>query len=153
MYFVEIKCFNCLLIDYKSKIMNSIHAINSPDWSDKTILIVDDLKNIFEYFKLAMSRTGVHMFWANSGKSAIEYVKKENSIHLVLMDIQMPGMDGYTAGAEIKKLRPELPVIVQTAYVLEESEQKALDKGLDGYIAKPIRINLLLNLLSRFLNS
>ncbi len=125
-------------------------AVKTPDWSDKTILVVDDLKTIFDYYKIAMSRTKVHLFWAESGEKAIEYVRNEPSIQLVLMDIQMPKMNGYEAGAEIKKMKPDLPVIVQTAYVLDESKEKALNNGLDGYIAKPIRVNLLIDLLSGF---
>ena len=138
------------MIDNKKRKM--VHQLKQQktDWSDKTILIVDDLNTIFDYYKMAMSRTKVNLFWAENGESAIEYVKKEPSIELVLMDIQMPGINGYEAGKAIKKLRPDLPVIVQTAYVLDESEEKALDAGLDGYIAKPIRINLLVNLLSGF---
>ncbi len=129
---------------------NKKNTVKTPDWSDKTILLVDDLRTIFDYYKIAMRRTKVHLFWAENGEKAIEYVRKEPSIQLVLMDIQMPGMNGYEAGTKIKKVRPGLPVIVQTAYVLDESREKALAHGLDGYIAKPIRINLLIDVLSGF---
>ena len=121
------------------------------DWSDKSILIVDDLKTIFDYFKLAMSRTGAKLFWADNGEKAVDYVKKEHGIKLVLMDINMPGMDGYEAGKKIKEIKPDVPVIIQTAYVLDESEQKALKMGMDGYISKPIRLNALMELLEGFL--
>jgi CheY-like chemotaxis protein len=130
--------------------MNKNIAASNYDWSSKSILIVDDLEIIFNYYKLAVSRTGVSLYWTDNGSKAIEYIKNQPEINLVLMDIQMPGMDGYETGKLIKKIRPELPVIIQTAYVLEETEQKAFDNGMDGYISKPIKLNLLLNLIDNF---
>ncbi len=131
--------------------MNDTKQKKPINWSGKSILIVDDLKTIFDYFKLAVSRTGVKLFWAANGQKAIEYVKKNPEINLVLMDVNMPGMNGYEAGKKIKEIKPELPVIVQTAYVLDESEQKALQMGMDGYISKPIRLNRLMELLNAFM--
>ncbi len=130
--------------------MDKTNAAANYDWSNKSILIVDDLEIIFNYYKLAISRTGVRLYWSDNGEKAIEYIKNEPDINLVLMDIQMPGIDGYKTGKEIKKIRPDLPVVIQTAYVLEETEQKAFENGMDGYIAKPIKLNLLLNLIDNF---
>jgi CheY-like chemotaxis protein len=137
-------------INDNNTFMDKNRAASSYDWSSKSILIVDDLEIIFNYYKLAISRTGVRLYWTDNGTKAIEYIKKEPGIDLVLMDIQMPGMDGYETGKEIKKMRPELPIIIQTAYVLEETEQKAFDNGMDGYLSKPIKLNLLLNLIDNF---
>ena len=131
---------------------NNNTDINNYNWSNKTILIVDDLEIIFNYYKLAMSRTGVRLFWADNGKKALKYVKNQPEINLVLMDIQMPDMNGYETGKKIKQHNPELPVIAQTAYVLDEPEQKAFENGMDGYIGKPIKLNHLLSLLAGFLN-
>ncbi len=131
--------------------MSTLKTKKNTDWSDKSILVVDDLKTIFDYFKLAMSRTGAKLFWADSGQKAIDYIQKEPNIKLVLMDINMPGMNGYEAGRKIKEIKPDIPVIVQTAYVLDESEQKALKMGMDGYISKPIRLKLLMEMLEGYL--
>jgi len=125
---------------------------NMPDWSDKTILLVDDLKPIYDYFRFAMGKTGVHLLWAENGEKALQYIKNESSIDLVLMDIQMSGINGYETGKKVKMLRPDIPIIIQTAYFFEENEQKVLDNGLDGFITKPIRLNILIKLLTGFLH-
>jgi hypothetical protein len=65
------------------------------------------------------------------------------------MDIRMPVMDGYTATKEIKKFRPDMPIIAQTAYAMESDRKKAMDEGCDDYIAKPIRRQDLIEIISR----
>ena len=68
------------------------------------------------------------------------------------MDIRMPLMNGYEATALIKKIRPDLPVIVQTAFTSKEEKQRAEKAGCDGFITKPINKNNLLELIKELLN-
>ena len=73
-------------------------------------------------------------------------------ISLVLMDIKMPGMDGYTAARIINESRPELPIIALTAYALREDRDKALKSGCVDYLSKPVNRELLMKMLSKYLN-
>ena len=63
----------------------------------------------------------------------------------------MPVMDGYTATREIKKIRPDIPIIVQTAYAAEEEKSKSFEAGCNAYLAKPISSMALLKTISEFL--
>jgi FOG: CheY-like receiver len=66
------------------------------------------------------------------------------------MDINMPDMNGYEATREIKKLKPDIPVVAQTAYSISGDREKILDSGFDDYISKPIKKEDLYNLIERF---
>jgi len=70
---------------------------------------------------------------------------------MILMDIELPVMDGYTATKEIKKIRPELPVVAQTAFAMMGERERSQEAGCDEYISKPIRKDTLLEIISRFL--
>ena len=91
------------------------------------------------------------IYHAKNGKEAVEYCEKIEDIDFVLMDINMPIMDGYTATKKIKELRPNLPVIAQTAYSTPEDKQKALDAGCCDFISKPINKDLLKAIIDKFL--
>lgn len=84
------------------------------------------------------------------GSLAVREVRQNPRIDLVLMDIRMPGMDGYEALGEIKKIRPELPVIAHTAFALPEDKKNALDAGFDAFLTKPVNIEELFGLIHRF---
>lgn len=115
------------------------------EWPDKTILIVeDDISSSF-FLKEVLVDTEADLLFASNGKEAIKKCIDNSDIDLVLMDIQMPEMDGYTATEEIKKIKPDILVIAQTAYSLPEEETKAYEAGCDDYITKPIEMFELLN--------
>jgi CheY-like chemotaxis protein len=78
-------------------------------------------------------------------------VESNPEISLVLMDIKMPVMNGYLATKKIKKLRPDLPVIAQTAYALVGDREKAIQAGCDDYISKPILEEKLIEMLKKYL--
>ncbi|MFP4047588.1 MAG: response regulator [Bacteroidales bacterium] len=69
---------------------------------------------------------------------------------LILMDIQLPGIDGNTAIKEIKKMNSDLPIIAQTAYALEEERKKILETGCNDYISKPINEKVLFRKIDHF---
>ena len=88
-----------------------------------------------------------------NGEEAVEHIKKNDSIDLVLMDIRMPKLNGYDATRQIKQLKPLLPVISITAYAMSEDESKSIEAGCDMYVSKPIRPSQLLTLLNEFVGS
>ena len=120
------------------------------NWDGKTVLIVDDNEICLRYLEAILQNTGFKLLRAESGIKAVMMCKEDPSIDIVLMDIQMPGMNGMEATAAIKKLRRELPVIAQTAHALSNDRQHILDAGCDEYIAKPIKKLDLLKMISQF---
>ena len=84
-------------------------------------------------------------------KLLVEFGEVAKPISSKLMDIKMPLLDGYTATRIIKKKRPELPIIAQTAYAMLSDKQEADKAGCDGYLSKPIRINQIEETLEIFL--
>ena len=93
------------------------------------------------------------IYHAKNGKEAVEYCEKIEDIDFVLMDINMPVMNGHEATLKIKELRPNLPVIAQTAYSTPEDKQKAIDVGCSDFISKPIDINLLKAIIDKHLEA
>jgi CheY-like chemotaxis protein len=117
----------------------------------KTILIAEDEEVSRFFFEKALKKTRANLFFVKDGVEAVEMVKENTEIDLVLMDIRLPRMDGLEATAKIKALIPELPVIIQTAYVLQSAHDEALNCGCDEYITKPIKIETLLSILHKHL--
>lgn len=115
----------------------------------KTILLVDDLDDNLYLLDFILSAAGANVLKATSGKAAIEMAGTYKNIDIVLMDIKMPEMDGYTATDEIHRIRPGLPVIAQTAFAMPGDREKALEKGCVAYLPKPIKKNELLELLQQ----
>lgn len=113
------------------------------------ILIVDDNTINRQVASQILMKSGFRTDLAFSGPAAIEKVKNHD-YDLILMDIQMPIMDGVTATKEIKKLPKTIPPIVaMTAYSMKEDRQKFLDMGMDDYLAKPIVSSLLLEVIQQ----
>ncbi|WP_459209479.1 response regulator [Aquimarina rhabdastrellae] len=112
----------------------------------RIILIAEDGEVNFLYLKTILNKMTGYDFTihrAKNGKDAVELCKTEQNIDLVLMDIKMPIMDGYDATKYIKKLRPDLPIIAQTAYTTKDDIDKALSAGCDDFVAKPVDRNIL----------
>ncbi len=113
------------------------------DWSNKKILVAEDEEINFRILKITLEKTKATIQRAMNGTEATEACMNQH-FDLVLMDIQMPEMDGYEATKIIKQYRPALPVIAQTAFVMSEEKEKCIEIGFDDYIAKPINLNELL---------
>jgi len=122
------------------------------NWSKKTILIVEDEKDSHTYIEEMLSGSNVQMLHAWGGQKAVDLVKTHPNISLVLMDIKMPIMNGYEALQHIKQIRPELPIIAQTAYAESKDREEALMAGFDNYISKPIVQKEFLAMVSHYLN-
>jgi PAS domain S-box-containing protein len=130
---------------------NSKDEINS-QWNHHTILVAEDEIYNYSYIEEILNQTNVQILHAWDGKEAVEFVKRHPEISLVLMDIKMPEMDGYTATRLIKKMRPRLPVIAQTAYAMSENLENAAQAGFDHYIPKPVSHNFFMKVLGYYLS-
>lgn len=117
----------------------------------KTILIAEDEDISRFLFEKALKKTRANLFFVKDGVEAVEMVKENAEIDLVLMDIRLPRMNGFDATVKIKEMVPELPVVIQTAYAMQSTRDEARQIGCDEFITKPIKIEALLSLLHRHL--
>ena len=131
----------------KNEIINPIKSIKS------TILIVDDDDTSIKYLWNLLKKYNPLILKAENGLQAVEIFKSNPDIDLVLMDIKMPVMDGYEATRQIKKIKPEIPIIAQTAYAFVEEKERILAVGCDDYISKPIDSVLLIKLIEKYVKS
>jgi signal transduction histidine kinase/CheY-like chemotaxis protein len=123
------------------------------DWTGKVILIAEDVESNYFLIETILKKTGARLIWAKNGKQAYEMCREDHAIDLVLMDIQMPVMNGYDSTREIKKIRPSLPVIAQTAYAMSGEKEKSIAAGCDDYLPKPIKKEDLLLRINRLFSS
>ncbi len=128
--------------------------VNEPDYmknsKEKTILVVEDDMASCELFRNFLKSKGINTIIAENGYEAIEIVKSNPDIDLVLMDIKLPELDGSSAMIEIKKIRKNLPIIAETAYALKGDKRKFLSLGFDDYIPKPIKPDKLHAIISKY---
>jgi len=117
----------------------------------KTILIVEDEYSNYFFLELMFSKMGITPIVAHNGQEAIDICKSNPEIDLILMDLKMPVLNGFEATKQIKAMRPELPIIAQTAYALSADKHKAIEAGCDDYLTKPIRKQDLMVALARYL--
>ena len=122
------------------------------NWKNKLILVAEDKKINYEIIKESLVGTQVEIVWAKNGKDAVDLVQTNDKIDLVLMDIQMPVMDGLEATRKIKLIRGDLPVIAQTAYALPQDSFKCIDAGCNDYIAKPIPLDEFLIKINKYIS-
>ena len=115
------------------------------NWQTKTILIVEDVKVSFDLLTKFMAETKVNILHATDGDIAVKLCIENNLIDLVLMDIQLPTIDGLEATCIIKKSKPNLPIIAQTANAMADDRRTIIEAGCDDYIAKPINKSELLD--------
>lgn len=116
------------------------------------ILIAEDVESNYLYLKAVLSKLNAEVFWAKNGLEALDLCDS-NAIDLVLMDLQMPDMNGYEATEILKRKKPGLPIIAQTAFAMSDDREKAMEAGCDDYLAKPIKSKDLLNAVAKFIHS
>ena len=120
----------------------------------KKILMVDDNELNLRIGMLQLQRQGVTVETALNGQTAVNIIRENgaDAYDLVLMDVQMPGMDGYETTSVIRKLPDgnKLKILAFSANAFDEDKERSLKAGMDGHIAKPLKVNELLNELKRF---
>jgi len=115
-----------------------------------TLLIAEDDEVSSLYLTKILKSCKVKLVYAKTGVDAVKMCKTNPDIELVLMDINMPEMDGHQAAKEIKSFRPELIIIAQTAFALDEDKEKYIET-FDGYTSKPIKADELKQKLRKYL--
>ena len=115
----------------------------------KTILIAEDQDSNFMLLEELLLGLNIIIIRALNGLEAVEMCKNQQ-IDLILMDIKMPEMDGYQATKRIKEFLPNIPIIAQTAYTMNEEKERALQAGCDNYLTKPFKKADLLAMISKY---
>jgi CheY-like chemotaxis protein len=104
----------------------------------KKILIVEDDLSSRLYLNKILEKAGVVILNAGDGQEAVDVALNNPDLDIILMDIQLPVMDGYTALNKIREVRQDLIIIAQTAYGLLGDKEKILNSGFNDYVIKPI---------------
>jgi CheY-like chemotaxis protein len=124
---------------------NSLKKINK-------ILIAEDNDESSFYLKLILSPLCTELILVKTGKDAVEVCKNNPDIQVVLMDIQMPDLDGFEATRQIRLFNSEVIIIAQTAFAFSDDRKKALAAGCNDYLSKPFRKDDMLQLINLYFN-
>jgi two-component system, cell cycle sensor histidine kinase and response regulator CckA len=120
----------------------------------ETVLFVDDEEGIVDVSRLMLERLGYRVITALGGCRALEIFKSLNAeIDLVILDMIMPGMSGSETFNELKKIRPDVKVVLSSGYSINGQAKKILDRGCLGFIQKPFSLRDLSVKLRRILDS
>jgi PAS domain S-box-containing protein len=130
---------------------NPGHESTAYNWTGAGILIVEDDPVSYAFLKELFQRTGADLYHAADGLEAVNQFRKIKNIDLVIMDIQLPEMDGFEATRVIRTMNSNIPVIAQTAFAMSDDKDKMKQAGFDDYVSKPIDINQLLAIVHRWL--
>ncbi len=131
-------------IPSKNETDNEVIQKQNYDWSNKTVLVVEDEEINFLYIEELLSSTNINIIRAKNGSEVIELIQNCPEICLVLMDIKLPKIDGFALTKQLKQIRPYMPIVAQTAYAMSNDRKRAIEAGFDDYITKPINKNILL---------
>jgi len=122
------------------------------NWENKTFLVADDEPVSNELLIHFLRKTKVNVLIANDGSEANNLFISNDSIDLVLLDIQMPKINGYELIKKFKTLRPDVKIITQTAFAMSDDRDKSINAGADNYITKPINFKDLFKIIDSYVH-
>jgi tubulin-specific chaperone A len=136
------------LSEVQQKILRVIHDRESVMAGRMILIVDDDMRNVFSIKKILEGKD-IKILVGRNGKEGLACLNNNPDIHLVLMDIMMPEMDGYTAIEEIRKQNrfKKLPIIALTAKAMKGDRAKCIEAGANDYLAKPFDIDRLFSML------
>jgi len=150
----NIQLDDILVIGIKLEVSKGTKKKEQFDWSNKTILIAEDTEMNYLFLMEALKQTEVRLLRAKDGEEAIDiFNKNKDTIDLILMDINMPKLDGFETTKRIKEIKKNVPIIAQTALSLEDAKEKSMEVGCDDFILKPIKLKLFLSKLDSYLKA
>ncbi|MBK1876142.1 hybrid sensor histidine kinase/response regulator [Pelagicoccus mobilis] len=118
--------------------------------SSARVLLVEDEEANYRFLEIALEGVGLEVRWARGGEQALEILKNDDRFDFVLLDLRMPGMDGYSVLAWIRENVPHLRVVAQTAFATKSDQSRIKEAGFDGYLPKPIGLDRLQALVDEF---
>jgi len=109
----------------------------------KNILAVDDMKQIRSILSFGLKKLGYNVILAENGKEALKYAFDENPLDLIILDINMPEMDGYEVAKQLREAdhTKHIPIIFLTARAQKKDVQKGIEVGGNDYVVKPFRVS------------
>jgi len=116
--------------------MNVNNYIFLPKWTNKVILIAEDNDTSFKYYELLLNGSGAKILRATNGQEAVDICLK-NKVDIVIMDYEMPVLNGIEASFVIKKQNPQLPIILHTASEITRIEMQCRKAGCEAVLSKP----------------
>ncbi len=137
----------------KQAMLEELHSSDEDLVGETVLLVDDDARNIFALSSV-LERRGMRVLTATTGSEAIEVIEREPALAIVLMDIMMPGMDGYET-MQVVRSNPKfrrLPILALTAKAMKGDREKCLEAGASDYLAKPVNTEQLLSALRMWLH-
>ena len=133
--------------------LEKLHQTDEMLAGKKVLVVDDDIRNIFAMTSL-LERHNMVVYSAENGKDALEVLRNNDEVDIVLMDIMMPEMDGYDTMHEIRKIAKfkQLPILALTAKAMKGDREKCIEAGASDYISKPVDTDQLLSLLRIWLH-
>lgn len=116
----------------------SLSGENSVSWDNKTILIVEDDLISYQYLEALLQRTGARLIHVKNAEDAVEVANINKDLNLIIIDIQLPFMNGIEATRVIRKSNKKVPIVTQTANTVSDEGKACLDAGCNAFISKPI---------------
>ena len=144
--------FQIPYISTNEKSVDNYEIVNTegtPDFSGKTLLVAEDEDSSYYLIENLLRRTKANVIRAYNGNEVIQKLDLFDKVDLILMDMQMPGMNGMEATSIIKREYPKIKIIAQTAYALSEQREKILSSGCDDIINKPFKTNEFMAVVAR----
>ncbi|MGY4514452.1 HAMP domain-containing protein/CheY-like chemotaxis protein/signal transduction histidine kinase [Lysobacter sp. HA18] len=141
------------LPEHKQKMVRRLTESDEVLQNKRVLVVDDDMRNIFA-LSIVLERHGMEVLTANNGQEAVDKVTSDRDIDIVLMDIMMPGMDGYDTMRAIRS-DPEaraIPIVALTAKAMKGDREKCLEAGASDYLAKPVVTDQLLGVLRQWLH-
>lgn len=132
----------------KQSLIRKLHKTDEVLKNRSVLVVDDDIRNVYSLTNV-LEEEGMQCLTAENGKAALQVLKENPEVELVLMDVMMPEMDGYEATRAIRATREfsKLPVIALTAKAMKGDREKCLAAGMSDYISKPLNIERLLSLM------
>ena len=120
------------------------------DFSDKLVLVVEDNEISYKLIQAVLTQVKTNIIRASNGKEAIEACRTDTHYDLILMDMQMPEVDGLEATRRIKQIRPHLPIVATTANTFDENYIACKEAGCDGFLTKPLQFRKMFEMMQSF---
>lgn len=143
--------FTIPFVPAEQKMGEGADTRNLYHWEDKKVLIAEDEDSNYYFLEAVLSRTGIQITRASNGVELLEIFDNQNDMDIILLDIKMPGLNGYNALKIIRQQNEEVAVIAQTAFNQPSDREKCLALGCNDYLSKPINKEMLLKKMAFYL--
>ena len=128
------------------------NPLHSPAGQNKKILIIEDDQASYQLLREYLEMTNCNVLHAFDGNDALHTLQESGDIDLILLDIQLPVMDGYQVARAIRQINPTIPIIAQTAHALGSDKYKCMEAGCNDFLSKPIQFDLLEKMIHVYLS-